>query len=129
MLHSGRPSLNQSVFASRARSATVSRGSNTSAALLSRGWRQSRSSTFWLVGMDLAKIVCQVHAVDVRGNVQLLLCGHGEVGLHPLRSRPALRNSLQARIEAHAFGTVHAVISEQRITPTAKAVEGHWHGD
>ena len=43
---------------------------------------------------------------------RLLFCRQGEVGCNCMCFRPTLRNGLQARVEAHAFGAVNAVVAE-----------------
>src|SRR5690242_10129883 len=54
---------------------------------------------------------------------------HDEVGPGPDAGRPAGRDRLQPGVEAHALGTVHVVVAEQRALPAAEAVEGHRHRD
>ncbi len=38
--------------------------------------------------------------------------GHDKIGLHRLRSRPALRDGLEARVKSNAFGAVRVMIAK-----------------
>src|ERR1700688_3498436 len=50
---------------------------------------------------------------------------HDKLGTHRIGFGPALRDGLEPRIEAEAFGTVGVMIAEHGITPATETVEGH----
>src|ERR1700691_3221832 len=50
---------------------------------------------------------------------------HDKFGTHRIGFGPALRDGLETRIEAKAFGTVGVMIAEHGITPATETVESH----
>src|ERR1044072_1450169 len=50
---------------------------------------------------------------------------HDETGAGTNARRPARRDRLEPRVEAHAFGTMHVLVPEERVLPAAETVERH----